>query len=820
MRKTTLLIAALMIAAVSFAQETLSEFAAWQPKYIQEANGAPKGIQQGQTWQQWCEAKIKNNDLGETTKTAWVVYSDRENNPTYQSPSYNAPKGKPVKFGEKLYVAKVQNGFALVFSSNKTIRYPKIKGADFRGWMPIENLLLWQVCPKSKNQIYQKALVVFDPTQTEGGTPIDKDPKFLFAPDKDAPVSAADAKTLDILFIMKTVIVDGKAFYLLSNQANCSDIGTALYGWLPSTYITPWDQRLALEPQYNSSKVRAYTSRDLKPAAYSRFEEAERYYNKGIMGRPLYQYKNFSTKRMDALIMRQPIIDSTPNPFIYKVAVTASLNENGEVNTKGGGAQYEQDKAATQRKINELTKKQQNINIIFVMDATKSMKDFYTPITNALKEISSYEFFDNPSTASRIKIGAVLYKADFKSDPEFSPLNHDLSKVISFLGSVKPSADGNDHRVALIKGLQTALDCKKMGYQPGQSNYIILLGDAADRHKDNSGKDWLAACDEVAGKMKENSINFLAYQVYNGGLSAYEDYSMMVGQIQETLRDLYSAETQNAYKYKRTGPNILKLVRKETEEDIPLYCWQKYAKNNTMLDANEVTLDMVQHVEKFYDMISKRIVKYNRLSDGGYRINNDSEEEAIREELRLAWGKDQEKKIEATINFMKRGGVAKFETYAPVMTKSVKEDLGYSVYQTVLFFSQDELQQLILNLRKFTEDRGDQHKAYQNALLTMGSAMLGEFSTSRISNMDINEMMGQIYGVPVKLTVSETGFRISDIPNLSDEEVKTYMRQFRQKLEALEDLIGGNDNGRFERNGNVYYWIPTDMMPGFKLELY
>ena len=133
----------------------IESFEAWQPDYIKENNGASSGIQQKQSWQEWCEARIKRGDLGENSKIVWLAYSDRNNNYTYCDPSYNNKTSNKLNFGDRVYIAKIQNGFALVFTDNIVYEFsrgPRSK-AKFLGWIPIENLLLWEECPKNKSQI-------------------------------------------------------------------------------------------------------------------------------------------------------------------------------------------------------------------------------------------------------------------------------------------------------------------------------------------------------------------------------------------------------------------------------------------------------------------------------------------------------------------------------------------------------------------------------------------------------------------------------------------------------------------------------------------
>lgn len=808
--------------AHAYAQE-LDHFEAWCPKYIREPNGNPTGITDNMDWQQWCEAKVRKGDLGENTSSVWIVYSDRENNATYTSSSLTSPTGKKLTMGQELYVAKVENGAALVFSTNRSLKWPKIdvKKVTYYGWISIDKLLLWRDCPKSKNQIYRKAFVVYDPSQADGSS-IPKDPKFFTAPSEQASISSFDAKSLDILFIMKFVKVGNQGYYLLSSQAQMTSVGSDLYGWLPSTYVTPWDQRLALEPATDRTTINIYKNHNLKPAAYSRMEEAERYFNKEQMGNPIYKYEAFGTiKRMNPRIMRQPILERTDNSFIYKVAVTTSMDTTGK--KRGGGQGYLEDRAENQANIDDLTKRQKNINIIFVVDATTSMDvQFVEGVVNALKNIKEQKFFSEKGSTS-IRIGVVPYRDVKRTVDNYQPLTNEMDKVIAYFSDLgKKLTDGKGKHVAMFDGLEVALDCKKMGYDPSHSNYIILLGVAGDQLEDKFGNQWRDRCENIATKMAGSTINFMAYQIRNDGSNLHDEYLREVQKIQKTLTSKYIEKIKTPMEYKKQAGNEYKLMMSSSSKNdyIPIYSTNNYASKHGALSASIITPEIFDHVEEIHNIITNKIAKFNRLAEGGYRIQDDAEESAIRAELILAWGDTPQAraKIESTIRYMKMGGVAKFETYSPAMTQQIKERNGLSIYQYVLFFSGEELSELIRKLDNLVTKRsGDIRKNYQEAVIGMAQAMLGEFSSSQISNMDINELMNKIYGIPV--TVSTVGgFSIKEILEMDEGKIKDYMRDFSNKLEELRMINAGDDpESRFEKNGKYFYWIPMDKMPGFKL---
>ena len=791
----------------------IESFEAWQPDYIKENNGASSGIQQKQSWQEWCEARIKRGDLGENSQIVWLAYSDRNNNYTYCDPSYNNKTSNKLNFGDRVYIAKIQNGFALVFTDNIVYEFsrgPRSK-AKFLGWIPIENLLLWEECPKNKSQIYEKALVVLDPTSTsvQKNKALRRNPPYILNPSNENDTSKMlFARDLDILFVMKKTVISGKTYYLLSNQVNMgSAVKSSLLGWLPVEYITEWNQRLVLEPTIDKDAISKYSRKGLKPAAFTRYADAEKYYgdaDSSIMNQAIYKYDNFVTKRMDPLIIRHPIVSSTKNAHIFKVAVMSSMGENatGFANSK---AQY-------QREIEELTKKQQNINVIFVIDATSSMKEFYGAISNALKDLMERDFFSNPSTKSYIRVGAVLYR-DYKdhaeNGPELKPLTRNVNELIGFLKNVKACSKDADEWEAMYDGLEAALNTKKMGYTEDQSNFIILIGDAGN-HKEWKGQSTTQKIDELADKMYANNINFLAYQVNNPGKDEYAEFSIQVSKMQKKLTDKYQTKSKAQMKYKNFPGGIKKMVRDDDQDDLPIYIMKKTLDPGESVSAQELTGQVEDKIKNFYDLIANKLELLQQMSEGGYRISGKSEEKRIREALRMAdWSEDR---ITSVLQYMKSGGVAKFIAFAPENLDGTK----LKAYEYVLFFTDKELANMIHELGKVNKSGVNGAKAYQEAIVSMGKKMLGDFSETELGKMDLGEMMAMIYGVPIKIRT--LGGEIRDIINKSPEELEQLIADFSEKLERLSE-IRANHECMFSKNGQSYYWVPLSVVPGFKISV-
>jgi len=262
MKKIISIICFAALSAAVVAQSLPSTIKVFCPDYILNAKGDKE-------WQDDVIKKIKKGDFGnQKNRTTWTVFSDRENNTTYVSASDKADKYSSLSFVEKVYVADIQKGFALVYSdedkqsNNGTIN----SSARPRGWISVDNLILWNQCPKDENQIYKKGVVVYSPGV--GSSSMKKNPNYLMSPSASANQTSNISQDLDILYCMKTTESNNKRYYLLSKEHIFSTRGNSqdrvLLGWLTEDYITEWKNRLLLEPTYASSAVNYYKNKNIE----------------------------------------------------------------------------------------------------------------------------------------------------------------------------------------------------------------------------------------------------------------------------------------------------------------------------------------------------------------------------------------------------------------------------------------------------------------------------------------------------------------------------------------------------------------------------
>jgi len=783
----------MLICGLSSAQILPKQCRVWLPEYIANTNKAQPDWLMSQKWQDWAVGKIKSNDFGKANTIVWKVYSDRANNQTYTEPMASSAVHSTLAFMEQFNVADVQNGFALLYTSyNAGLEISQ--DAKCFGWIPVENLLLWEECPQTHSKIYQKALVVHDPAKH--GSIAEKNPPFYMEPDKKAKVNPNQrAKDLEIYFVMKTVDVANSKYYLLSRSMLIGNSIQTVYGWMPDEYITEWNQRLLVEPSYESKTVDYYKSKGVYPTIFYEMDDARQLWTNERTQNPLWLYRDFSSQRMHQYAMRNPILTKGEIAAdIYSVASISSMSS-------------QKTDPEMLKRIEMLKQAKDNINVIFVIDATSSMKTYFQAVANALSTIIKREF------RYQMKIGVVLYK-DY-NDPNkitYKKLTNKIDEVSTFIAMNQDIIGNNaaDDYGAIFPALETAVDTRLMGYESAQTNFIILLGNTGNNRTDPSGVKWQDKVTELSQKMFDNRINFLAYQVNHAGSTAYDDFAIQIGKLQKELADKVKNRIKSGdLEYKLQTNRLYVLARKGSSDELPVYDSYKYASSGQSETIEGLQNLIIGDISDFQDFVFRQLTQleanYATSSTGetGYLV-----EQKLTEVLRLyEWS---ETDINKYISYLKDGGTTKFIGYAPIKTNKTQSQL----FDYVLFFSQNELEELIQQLNKINESYiVSDAKAFQDAIVKMGQAMLGQFNEDEIRNMDMDKLLGQIYGIPVPINLC--GLDIKKIPNMEKDDLKDYITVFKNKLDNLKRINSdSNYDGRFQRNRITYYWIPMDAMPG------
>jgi len=260
----------------------------------------------------------------------------------------------------------------------------------------------------------------------------------------------------------------------------------------------------------------------------------------------------------------------------------------------------------------------------------------------------------------------------------------------------------------------------------------------------------------------------------------------------------------NDFSTNRMNPNIMRfpiLTKGEISADI--YSVALFASLYSEDDAN-LMLKLEELLEEF-----KAKEKTNNVDISIITVKDTYlQKQKMKEILRLYdWS---ETEINSYILYLKDGGTTSFVGYAPTKTSKTQ----YQLFDYVLFFSYYELEEIIYQLNKINELYVvSDANAFQDAIVKIGQEMLSQFNEDEIRNMDMDKLLGQIYGIPVPLNLC--GLDIKKIPAMEKDDLRDYITVFKNKLDNLKRIKSdSNYNGRFQNNLINYYWIPMDAMPG------
>ena len=192
-----------------------------------------------------------------TVPEFWVVRSDRNRNPVYADTLKTRILTTMLAFNQPVVICEVKGDMALVYEDNKMEKYPEIPSyAKPIGWVPMENLLLWDACPTDQRGVRYKAVIAINLNKLNGG----KSFKGVYYKDPERNEDPHHlAMGMKFYFIMKES-ANGQRVLLCENP---TVFGNNLYGWVDDNAFTRWNQRVCLEPNWDLQFVESHKGQEV-----------------------------------------------------------------------------------------------------------------------------------------------------------------------------------------------------------------------------------------------------------------------------------------------------------------------------------------------------------------------------------------------------------------------------------------------------------------------------------------------------------------------------------------------------------------------------
>lgn len=746
-----------------------------------------------------------SKDYGQSStsksKEYWIVYSDRADNPTYVAPG-SSTVYKKLAFNEKVRIAKIESGYALVYKEPKEQAiYPAISSQiEWKGWVPMNKLLLWNTCLANRQGIYEKAMLCANIDESLDNGNLGK----LF---KD-PGNTSKYESLSInfnyYFVMKK---SGKMTLLATQNTMNGDSDQVLYGWVDENSFVAWNQRSCLEPTWEIEDVEFFARNGTKVNIYEDSKMSKKASHIIFTRKSTNDYDPYMY-RMNGSELRYPILDHSTSA-LWNCSTFSSTGEGGAINA--GTTEKKSENTVLKRNLEELS----NIKIAIVIDGTKSMERYFPAVRDAIKEFTSYF-----QKSDKVQVGVLIYRdkqdGDFvtESFPMTNPNNPALADFLNSGGKygIKSSPKDRSLEEALYYGIDKALDT--FGFKPEHSNMMFVIGDCG-----NSSDYPEITQETILDKLIKKNVTLMGFQVRNdSGSPAYTVFNNNICDlILESLQGKFDSFSSGVVVKANLKKNAYEFTNNAASIENSLYVGSHKYVQSGLMDINELKEQLESAVVTVNQTIANQksiiVDAANGITaatpENQFQNNTDISGPVLEQLwLRNRVGKEMAeslKKTNATVSF--RGYTLK---------KDKASDRDY--YKTIIFVSQQELNTLMIRLGPLYEvaqRKGNDREPYVKAMKALVQSMLPGISDAEMNAMGYDEVMGLVAGLNAS-TMTLKGRTITEVAStqaVNAAEYQTLIAKFKRQYLKLQAIQKRPYQFVREFNGAKYYWIPTEDLP-------
>lgn len=740
------------------------------------------------------KAFMKTQDFGQRREPKdrrfWIVYSDRDDNPTYAAPD-GATRYKSLSLNERLRIAQIKNGFALVYEEPQAdIAYPKISQyAECKGWVPMKNLLLWHSCPADDAGIYYKALLCVNLDR-------DADSNLGNLYRNPGNRNRFDKLSTDMrfYFVMKR---EGSLALLSVAHSLDGRSDQVLYGWVDEQSFVAWNQRSCLEPTWDIKDVEYFADEKVQASIYKDSDLDQ------CITRIKFERKQ-ATKydkhlyRMNPDQLRFPLLDYKSDELYH--CSTFSSSGGGTATVSTAQSSEKSDLGYSEAELRELT----NINIGIVIDGTTSMAPFYPAVKEAIKE--GCKFFGKKYN---VKVGTVIYRdySDGEYVTEVFPLtrpdNPALGQFLDKGGEYGIKSHKSDRTIAeaMYAGIDTSLD--RLGFRSNQSNILLVVGDCGNDRADTKISEA-----DIIKKLVSKNVCIMGFQVRRNSEDAYELFnSQMLNLMRTSLEKKYA-----------TLKGGVKMQIKEVKDGYSLVNDAKstiyvgthnFPELGQQVEVAKLSVLMQDAIRLCSASVNHKIDIWTSLNAGGFKSSTSSVNSDI--DIDEAWLRH--KLGERYDKIKESNSLLAFKGFVHKAHKS-----GRGFFKPVVFISSDELNSLIERLAPVnnaavaqTNDR----EPYVRAMKALIQSMLPDLTDDEMNRIGYKEVMALVAGLN-EASSALKGYSIAEIAShqaVSHTEYVKLVSDFKRKFSLLTRLKANPYKYTRTFNGLKYYWLPVEDLP-------
>ena len=809
--------------------------------------------------------ELYHNTRSKLKDEPWIVYSDRNNNPVFDS-SKGINKKAEIQFGAEPYYVGDENEDWILLATGTYIGNLKVKDYKEIGWVEKSKVLLWNSTLIDKSTLIHKKVYLLNRADNlEAVINKKKNLKELivnFYEDPKAQKVRSEKTIYDRYFVLKKE----NDMYLLCEDNILSDLyyKKHLLGWVDKRELEEWNTRVCLEPNFLKE---AYDERknnlELRCKAFASPFDVEQFLKKKSVkalwdNDPVLfaasEMSRTNPMRAPGNTLRFPMFKTQQidGQKMYKSGTVGRVmlinDSEGKLTVVADKSIPENDFGQIKREASDHRNRMENVNIFFAIEGTEYT---YAAKDQIKKTLASLEKNKDLEKVKNRKIGVLIYRDASEKDKiiSFLPLTTDFNEVLTFIESTPfENLYDTDAYTSMYYGIEQSI--KVAGFDKNSVNMLIVVGSNCDYVQDRDrkklvetkgDKTYIEDKSPLHQSIADLELHVSGIQISDNGLRSGRYFGAQLQKLilnaakysynKKTAKsfydnlvsknpDLFSDQPYMEFEYGATKsllenskPNRLRLSIAEKS----LTLEESTASLNEIVSkALNYESILNQALADTYDGNELDVKKYTSdglISAGAFASGMTDFYNKLNDQLKM----DTEFVIESTGE--------KLVVYTEIYTPEKIQGAQHNLYTYVLFMPESDLYSYIYileqNLTKSNFGTPDEKREalftiYMNLLQQYGQDVLKSRDPESVTGKELKAIMQGIYAEGIEIDFPED-IEIGNIrktKEVSDETVKKLIDRLVKVKDDLDEIYKDKDRYDFcfqSNNGNRYFWIPMKM---------
>lgn len=790
----------------------------------------------------YCGEDIKAPS-SEINKESWIVFSDRDENYTYQNPGGKV-KYKKTNFLDPFFVIGVKGDYlklvkydpSIIENSILSSKFKDRKKAEYYGWIHKSRVILnrYTTTDIASNFRNKSIVMISDTISLSEPALYFKDDSVKVFKNPELSILNKTISFYDIVYTLKYTADRSKQVIVYKQQVHPDSVQSDVAGWIHSGLVQNIGQRLFIDKKDILDNNLLFTNKnkldtlDISDSIIEINELKARYYNKTLSNIPVTSFSEKDSTFRLKLRLPMPVINQSLN-YVF--------------NVNGNKIYYNQ--------FNELQKNLNLFNIIFVFESKREIIDNFPAMINVIQNLQP--LFEE-DTKTNYRYGAVLAtggnyrdKKPFIRTQALTPQYNDLLEFLigesEILNNYAPLPTE-----ATWSGVRKATEM--LSDHKNETNLMVIIGESGYAENVDS---------TLVRKISDLNTRILGFQVYNEEDNPGNNFVLQVQNLinyyadrnKTTKREkiVFTDQLNNNNRYREAARNIYALdyPKRSMSQGWVLFPEKQAASSLDMLANSIDTIvseiksdnnDIIYSLNKAFNTVGNHRYTYDSIFIDYFNLKNPINNKISTYFTKMPLWYIPSHSFDLKKQTLDADSVIHKPAFLVLLSKeeldnvvdfidrlSAKEpDYKYSASKRKTKkvcdcpdddeFEEPQPEEFDENGAPIYRSTGGIRRYLQNVYLTeLRTCKLCNITKAELKTYSLALAQQKIMGCPTYTELLKK-YLIDDIRNpevISDKELDSLILYFKTKKDNLVKYIQNADT--FESNGQTYYWVNQNYLP-------